>query len=190
MLQPVLTMTQNTLNSLRLDKWKKGSVRDEAGDHVSALLHDLQANFQPLIAATDAAPASLSKWLPLTKHLDAFYDVLLRVEEASRVSAPGDQVTQLQQALQTLEQERIAIDNRMTAVAAAQEKQVGDLQTALREEKANAAHAATVAAAPAPCKPAAPAKKKAAKKRAAAPATKPAAGAPAKPSAATPVKPQ
>lgn len=182
MLQPALAMAQNTLNALKLDRWKKGSVRDEAGDHVSTLLHDLQANFQPLIAASDAAPGSLSMWLPLTKHLDAFYDVMLRVEEASRVAAPGEQVTQLQQALQTLEQARIAIDNQMAARAAAQEKQVGDLQAALREEKAAAARAVPVAVTPPPCKPAAAtAKKKAAKKPAATtPAgTKPNAGTPA-----------
>ena len=60
-------------------------MRDEAEENVNTLVRDLDDNVQPLITAADAAPAQLSKAIPLLKHLDALYDVLLRVEEASRV---------------------------------------------------------------------------------------------------------
>lgn len=170
-LQPALNTVQNTLSSLRIDKWKRGSVRDEAGDHVTSLMHDMQNNLPPLVTAADAAPGQLSTSLPLTKHLDAFYDVLLRVEEASRVAAPGDQVTALQQALQALEQARIVLDNQAQAAAAAQEKQIADLQVALREQKAAAAQQKQLIAETKaePCKPATPARKK---RRTTAPAKK------------------
>ena len=188
LLKPALAQSLSTLSTLKVDKWKKGSVRDEAGGNVNALVRDLQENIPTLITAADAEPASLSRALPLMKHLDAFYDVLLRVEEASRVSAPGEQITALQQTLLDVNKARNAYDDQMQATAAAQEKQVFDLQTQLRtaqQEVAAARETKPSAASTTPCKPAPPARKK---KKAATPATN---GSAAKPSAGTPVtKPQ
>jgi hypothetical protein len=130
-LQPAVDVVVNTLNTVKLDKWKKGSVRDEAGSHINSILGDVQTNLPPLVAAADAAPGSLSAAMPLVKHLDAIYDVLLRVEEASRVSAPGDQISQLQQALTAFSTARFAFDDTLQKQAAAQEKQVIDLRAAL-----------------------------------------------------------
>jgi len=182
LLQPSLTQTQTTLASLKLDKWKKGSVRDEAGDNVNALLRDLQTHLPPLLTAADAEPAALSRAIPLMKHLDAFYDVLLRVEEASRVSAPGDQVTSLQQTMLDVNKARIAYDDQLKTQAASQEKRVFDLQAELKTQKdAAAALQAKIDAVPAtppPCKPATAATHK--KKRTTT-GTTPSAGAPATP---------
>jgi hypothetical protein len=184
LLQPALTQTQSALSTMKTDKWKKGSVRDEATQNISALLRDLQGNLPPLMTAADAEPTALSRALPLMKHLDAFYDVLLRVEEASRVSAPGDQISVLQQTLLDVNKARNAYDDQMQAYAASNEKQAFDLQTQLRaqQEAAERQAQATAAATPQPCKPATPARKK---KR-----TTTGAGATAKPSAGTPATTQ
>jgi phosphoketolase len=161
LLQPALTQAQSTLSAMKTDKWKKGSVRDEAGQNIAALLHDLQSNIPPLMTAADAEPTALSRAIPLMKHLDAFYDVLLRVEEASRVSAPAEQVSALQQTMLDVNKARNAYDDQMQANAVTHEKQVFDLQTQLRAQQDAAAQAKqTAAAAPPPCKPAAPARKK------------------------------
>lgn len=164
LLQPSLTNARQTLTSLKLDKWKKGSVRDEAEGNVNALLRDLNDNMQPLLTATDAAPGQLSKAIPLLKHLDAFYDVLLRVEEASRVSAPSEQIDALQQSLLRVSQARIAYDDALQSQAAGVEKQIVDLQAAARTQQENAKVAAqkaeTAAAATQPCKPATPVRRK------------------------------
>ncbi len=188
LLQPSLAVVQTTLNGLKTEKWKKGSVREEAEGNVASLLKDLQANLPGLLTAADAAPGELSKAIPLVKHLDAFYDVLLRVEEASRVVGPADQVGDLQQAMLKLNQARLALDDHLAADAAAQEKQVGDLQAALKT--ARAAAVPQVVAAAVPCKPVVPAKKKAAVKKpaAAAPATTTPGATTTKPSSA-PAKP-
>ena len=188
LLKPSLAGVQDTLNNLRLDKWKKGSVRDEAGDHVNSLLKDLQTNLPPLIAAADAAPASVSLAIPLTKHLDAFYAVMLRVEEAARVSAPSEQIAALQQSLLQLNQARLALDDQLQAQAAAQEKQLVDLQASLKVQQQAVAQAKAQAAAtpPQPCKPPAPAKKKPVTRKPATGTTAPATGTPAKPSATQP----
>jgi hypothetical protein len=158
LLQPALSSAQSTLTSLKLDKWKKGSVRDEAESNVSALLNDLTTNIQPLITAADSAPGQLSKAIPLMKHLDAFYDVLLRVEEASRVVAPPEQISALQGTLLRVSQARIAYDDVLQSQAAGVEKQIADLQTAVLAEQANAKDAqhqvelAKAAAKAEPCK--------------------------------------
>ena len=185
LLKPSLAAVQGTLNELRIERWKKGSVRDEAFDNVSSLLKDLQTNLPPLMVAADAAPASLSQSIPLVKHLDAFYDVLLRVEEAARVSAPADQISSLQQTMLKLNQSRLALDDRLQSEATVQEKQVVDLQTSLKTQQQALAQAKEAVAAippPQPCKPPAPAKKKPAAKKPA-PSTTPPPTTPAKPSA-------
>ena len=152
--------------ALKVDKWKKGSVRDEAQENVNTLLRDFDNNVQPLITAADAAPAQLSKAIPLIKHLDALYDVLLRVEEGSRVSAPADQIDALQKALLRMSQARNAYDNVLQAQAAGVEKQMGDLETAARSAQQSVKDAqrdvelARAAAKSEPCKPATPARRK------------------------------
>src|SRR5947209_6141392 len=75
--QPALSSVESTLSSLKLDKWKKGSIREESGENVSAILNDIKKNVPALVADADGAPGALSKSLPLIKHLDALYDVLL-----------------------------------------------------------------------------------------------------------------
>ena len=175
-LQPSLTELQNTLNALKLDKWKKGSVRDEANENINAIQRDVQNNMPPLIATADLAPGSLSKTVPLMKHLDALYDVVLRVEEASRVVAPAEQVDALQQAMLKLSAARIVLDDQAAAQAAAQETQIADLQVALKAQEAIAQKVSSSATDGKPCKPApAPAHKK----RASKPAAKPSPSSPA-----------
>lgn len=139
LMQPAVDVVVNTLNTLNIDKWKKGSVRDEAGNHVNSILRDIQTNLPPLMAAADAAPASVSAAMPLVKHLDAIYDVLLRVEEASRVSAPGEQIGQLQQALTVFSTARFAYDDTLQKEAAIQEKQVVDLRASLTKASTRSA---------------------------------------------------
>ena len=170
-LQPALADVQNSLSGIKTDKWKRGSVRDEAADNIKAILHDLQENLPPLVTTADASPSAVSPSVPLVKHLGAIYDVLLRVEEAARVSAPGDQVAQLQQTLKSFETARLAVDDHIQQSATDQEKKITELQAALTKAQSEAAAAAQKPAPAAePCKPPAPIKKK----RKPAPAAKPA----------------
>ncbi len=133
-LSPSLDTVHKTLAGLKLDRWKKGTVRDDASTYVDQIQHDIGTNMPPLMATADEAPNSVGKALPLAKHLGALYDVLLRVEEAARVSAPDDQVAQLQSALNNLETARLALNDHMQGSADAMEKQVVDLRGALRQQ--------------------------------------------------------
>jgi hypothetical protein len=149
LLQPSLDTLWQTATAMKLERWKRGTVRDEAGDDVRQILQDIHTNLPALMSAADSAPEAISKTYPLARNIDALYDVVLRVYEAARVSAPPEQITQLQQALVSLKNARIALDDRLQESAAAMEKQVSDLQTTV---KAQAAF--KCAAMPAPATPA------------------------------------
>ncbi|MGA7857700.1 MAG: hypothetical protein WCA11_07230 [Terracidiphilus sp.] len=164
LLQPSLDTVQQTLGALRLEKWKRGTVRDEAEQNIGGILRDVKENLPPLLRDADAAPGTLSKVLPVSRNVNALYDVLLRVVEASRVSAPGDQATQLQQALITLGDARRALDDHLLDAATAQEKQVTELRVTVQTQaqtvaKLNAKPAPVAAPCPTP-KPVRRARKK------------------------------
>jgi hypothetical protein len=134
LVQPSLDNLQRTLFALRLEKWKRGTVRDEASANVDAILRDMQQTLPSLLRDADAAPGALSKALPASRNLDALYDTFLRVEEASRIAAPSDQVTQLQQALYQLESARRALDASLQQTALEQETQISALKMAVKTE--------------------------------------------------------
>jgi hypothetical protein len=154
-LQPALDALQQTLDTLRLDKWKtSGAVRDETDANISSIHRDLESTLPPLLAAADGAPDSVAKVLPAFRNIEALYDVLLRVAQVGRLSAPSAQSAALDQAMAALEDGRHTLGDRLQAAALAQEKQVGDLKAALR------AVPPAPAAAPAACPPPPPAKKR------------------------------
>jgi hypothetical protein len=179
-----LDEVQQTIGNLKLDKWKRGTVRDEAGTNVEAIQRDLQGTLPSLLKEADAAPGSLSKVLPASRNLDALYDVLLHVVEAARVVAPGDQAGELQTTLSDLEKARVRLGNQLQQTAALQEKQLMDLRATVQTQSVALKAAATPPPAPKCPVPATPSKKK--KRPAATTTTKPAAGTPANP----PAKPQ
>lgn len=134
-LQPSLDGLKSTISSLNLDKWKRGNVRQEAQDHISSIMGDMQNRLPGLITDADSAPAQISKTLPLSRNVDALYDVFLRVVDAARISAPSDQVQSLQQAQTGLEHSRSILDAQLQSLAADQDKQVGTLQATLRQRE-------------------------------------------------------
>ena len=159
--KPALSSVESTLSSLKVDKWKKGSIRDEATENVKAILRDIKTNVPPLLSDADAVPGAVSKSLPLVKHLDALYDVVLRVEEGARVSAPSDQVDQLEAILKQFSSARLQLYDALTERASGQEKQVNDLQAELKaHQEAAAKEQNKPAPAPVPCTPPKPAPKK------------------------------
>ena len=170
-LQPALDNVRQTIEGMRIDKWKRGTIRDEADANITTIHRDLQGTLPSLMKTADEAPATVSKVLPVSRNIDALYDVLVHVVEAARVVAPGDQVNQLQSAMDGLEKARVKLDEQLEQTAAAQEKQLGDLRSQVQTQAAQLHAAATPPPAPA-CPTPAPAKKK---KPAAATAKKPAA---------------
>ncbi len=186
-LQPALTAVRQTADMVRVDKWKRGNIRDEAAQNISQIERDIDVTLPPMLRDADTAPASLSKLLPISRNISALYDVLLRVVEASRVVAPDEQVAQLQQALVTLGNARLAFGDRMQTSAAAMEKQVADLHATVQSQAEKIAAIPTPVALP--CTPPPPRttthKRSARKPAAGTKSTKPSPTTGAKPAPAT-----
>ncbi|MGB6973473.1 MAG: hypothetical protein WBD67_02195 [Terracidiphilus sp.] len=135
-LRSSLYSVQSTLASLNIQKWKHGSIRDEAADDVQAIQHEIRVTLPPLLVASDAAPESLGKALAVVKRVGAVYDVLLRVFDAARISAPAEQVGELQVALRSLERARLSLDDRLQTEATRQEQQMSALRVTLQKQAA------------------------------------------------------
>lgn len=165
--QPALDGLHQTMQGLHLDKWKGGSVRAEAERNISSVMHDLEGALPPLLASADAAPGSVSAALPVARNVDALYDVVLRVYDAARVSAPGEQVDALQQAMTGLENARHAFTDRLSATADGEQKQIAELQAKVKAQS-------MLTCPPPPPTPVCPAPKKPVRKK-----PKPAAATPA-----------
>lgn len=175
-LQPALDTLQQTIGMLHPEKWKaSGAVRGEVGANISSIRQDLESMLPPLLATADGAPGSVARVLPAYRNIEALYDVLLRVAEAGRLSAPGEQASALEEARASLEAARRTLGESLESNAQAQERRLGDLQAALR------AAASAPVVTPAACPPPPPPAKK--RKRRPTPANKPAT-APASPQGA------
>lgn len=174
-MRPALDLLDQAIGTLRPDKWKASdAVRDDAAANISSIRRDLDATLPQLLATADGAPASVTQVLPAYRNIEALYDVLLRVAEAGRLSAPGDQRSALEEARGKLESARRALGDRIQAAALAREQQVHSLQAAVR--------AIPPAPAPAVCPPPAPVKKRRARRK----TTKKPAATTAKPQTAAP----
>jgi hypothetical protein len=184
-LQRSIGEVKQITGGIKLEKWKRGTVRDEAGNSIDAIQRDLQGSLPSLLKDADAAPSTLSKVLPLARNVDALYDVLVHLVEGARVSAPGDEVGQLQQAMADLEKGRVALGSQIQQVAAVQEKQIVDLRTTVQKQEVSLRAAATPQPAPKCPAPPTPKKKKVTKPAAGTATTTPASG-----SSNQPAKPQ
>jgi hypothetical protein len=181
LLQPSLDVVLQAVTAVNLEKWKRGTVRDETGGHITAIEHDLQGTLPPLLQAADANAGVLSKVLPVTRNAEALYDVLVSVVEAARVAGPADQVGQLEQALSGLGGALRSLDDRVQETALAQEVEASGLRKTVETLRA-ARVAAAVPPPPAkPCPAPAPARKPRKKQPAASPAKPASAPAAAKP---------
>ncbi|HEY1578601.1 MAG TPA: hypothetical protein VGF82_16155 [Terracidiphilus sp.] len=172
-LQRALDEVKITVGGVKVEKWKRGTVRDEAGTNIEAIQRDLGGTLPTLLSDADSAPGTLTKVLPLSRNVDALYDVMVHVVEGARMVGTSEQVGQLQTALSDLEKARVSLDNQIQQTADMQEKQMVDLRGTVQKQDASLRAAATPPPAPKCPAPPTPAKKRRPKSTNAA---KPAAG--------------
>lgn len=172
MLKRSLDEVHQVMGDIRLEKWKKGSVREAAETNIEAIQRDMQGTLPSLLKDADATPGSLSKVLPLSRNVDALYDVIVHLVEQARVSGTSEDAGQLQTVMGDLERARVVLDNQITQIATMQEKQIVDLRTTVQKQDASL-RAAAAAPPPPKCPAPAPARKRPARKK---PSTTPPAG--------------
>lgn len=172
--EPAVIQIRQTLSGLRTDKWKTpGPVTQETAQNLASIQRDLDTTLPGLLATADRNAASVQDVLPAYRNVDALYDVLLRVTEVSKLAAPSQQSTALQQAMVSLEDARRTLGDQIQSSALNQTKAIVALQGQLKS--AQTAPTQSAAATPVCPTPAAPATKK---RPAAKPKPKPAATTP------------
>jgi len=153
LVRPALDTVIARVNALRTDRWKRGSVRDEATQDVGSILTDARVHLPPLMADADLSPTLASKQVAVVRNVDALYDVLLRVFDAARIAGPGEDVDALQQALNALNKGRLALYDRLAQDAGTQEKAVAGLRATIDKQAAQIAATPAPVPCPTPTKP-------------------------------------
>jgi hypothetical protein len=175
-MQPALDTLAQALEVLRPEKWKApDAIREETSSNIGSIHRDIQTTLPQLLASADAAPNSVSQFLPAYRNIEALYDVVLRVSQVANLAAPNQQGATIDHARASLEDARRALGDRLKSAALSQEQQIHSLQAALR--------AVPPAPAPVVCPTTAPVKKSRRRHRKA--AAKPAKPAPSKQSGAS-----
>ncbi|HEX8811482.1 MAG TPA: hypothetical protein VF742_05775, partial [Terracidiphilus sp.] len=151
LLKPSLSGLRDTLSTLRIEKWKNGSVRAEAEHDTASIVDDLNEKVPDLLKNADASPYRVAAALALTRNFAALYDVSLRVLDASRIAAPADQAAKIQDALNSLAAANRALYDRLEKAAAVQETHIGDLETKLKAQQQAALHPVQVTPPPPDC---------------------------------------
>lgn len=137
LIQPALDSVAQAGSAVDLNHWRgSAAARDEVDGNLLSMQKDLQTTLPPLLAAADAAPASVAASLPVLLNLDALYSVLLRVTIASRNSAPRSETASLEQAAALLDGARRSLGDTVLRSAAAAEQQVNDLQATVQRQQA------------------------------------------------------
>jgi len=189
-LEATAKTTQSNLVNLRIEHWKTDTAsKKQALTNVDSIQRNLQGALPEIIGQLRATPEDVPATFKLYRNLDALYDVLGSVVEATGAFGSKDDLQALANDLNTFEATRKQIAERIESLSSAKEAEIVRLRTDLKTAQA------AIPAAP-PKKividDAEPAKKPPVKKKPAAkPATTPT---PAKPAAGQtqtpPTKPQ
>ena len=174
-LESTATSTASDLSRLRINKWKApGDAKQQSETNRQSILRNLETALPGLIGAVRTNPDDIAASFTLYRNLDALYDVLSSVAESAGAFGPRDDYQGLANDLNSVEQIRRDLAERVATLASSKETELAHLRSEVR--------AAQAAAATAPPKKVVvddnqPVKKPVRKKRAAkTPAKKPATG--------------
>ncbi len=150
---PAVDQLSKAVSQTHLERWNR-SVRDDTDSNLRSIERDLQNTLPPLLQTADAAPSSIAASLPVLRNLNALVAVLVRVANIARGTAPANEAQSLNNSLDVLEGARRSLDDQLQQLATAQEKQIADLQSKVKNQEASlaAAQTATPAASTTPAK--------------------------------------
>jgi hypothetical protein len=131
-LRPALAQVGQTLNRLNIRKWKApNSVRSAAQGDVDSIQRDLTGTLAVLLARSDGAPASIPAGFAVYRNVNALYDTLLRVVETAGLSAPDEEASSLDAALNQLEAARSSLADEISHGIETQESEVVHLRAVI-----------------------------------------------------------
>jgi hypothetical protein len=136
--------TQEDLARLRIERWKTdSSYKKQTLSNVDSIQRNLQNALPEMIAKLRAAPEDVPATFKLYRNLDALYDVLRGVVESAGAFGSKDDFQSLSNDLDSFENTRKLVAERIDNLASAKEAEIVRLRTDLK-----AAHAAVPAPPP------------------------------------------
>lgn len=152
--------TQNDLSRLRIEKWKTDSnTKRQTQSDTESILRNLQNALPGILAQLQNAPENVAITFKAYRNLDALYDVLTSVVESAGAFGSKEEFQSLSNDLNSLDNSRHAVADRMEKLASTRETEIGELRVALQNARAAIPPKKTVVDDTEPPKKAAPRKK-------------------------------
>jgi len=169
--------TQADLVKLRIERWKTdGATKKQSLANLDSIQRNLQGALPEIIGQLRNTPEDVPATFKLYRNLDALYDVLGSVVEATGAFGSKDDLQALSNDLNSFEGTRRQLAERITNLASSKEQEITRLRAELKTAQAVAEPPKKIVVDDTePAKKPAPAKKKTTPKSTT-PATKPAAG--------------
>ena len=134
--------TAASLKTVRVDKWKTDSgTKQQAQQNVESLSRNLTTALPGMIQQVRANPNSVAAQFKLYRNLNALFDVLSTMTEAAGAFGSKNEYQTLSGELNTFDQARISLANRLQNATAQQDVEVARLRTAVQQAQAAAAAA-------------------------------------------------
>ena len=140
--QIVRTAQAASLNlaRLRVDKWKtNGDVKQQTQSNVDSLSRNMSSALPGIVQQVRSAPQSLAAEFKLYRNLNALYDVYSNVTESAGAFGPKQEYDALSSDLNSLDQERRTLADRLEQAATQQDAEVARIRAAQRQAAAAAA---------------------------------------------------
>jgi hypothetical protein len=129
--------TQNDLTRLRIEKWKTdGNTKRQTQSDTESILRNLQDALPGILGQLQNAPENLAITFKTYRNLDALYDVLSSVVESAGAFGGKEEFQSLNNDLNSIDNSRHAVADRMDKLANLKENEIGELRVALQNARA------------------------------------------------------
>jgi hypothetical protein len=136
-LETTAKTTQSNLVNLRIEHWKTDTAsKKQALTNVDAIQRNLQGALPEIIGQLRATPEDVPATFKLYRNLDALYDVLGSVVEATGAFGSKDDLQALANDLNAFEATRKQIGERIESLSTAKEAEILRLRTDLKTAQA------------------------------------------------------
>src|SRR5579864_9779255 len=133
------TSTASDLSRLRISKWKApGAVKQQGEGNRQSILRNLETALPGMISAVRSNPDDIAASFTLYRNLDALYDVLSSVAESAGAFGPRDEYEGVGNDLNSVEQIRRELADRVATLASSKETELAHLRTEVRAAQAAA----------------------------------------------------
>lgn len=141
-LESTATSTASDLSRLRINKWKApGVAKKQDEENRQSILRNLESALPGMINGVRSNPDDIAASFTLYRNLDALYDVLGSVAQDAGAFGPRDDYQPLANDLNSVEQLRRQLAERIATLASSKETELARLRTEVQAARAAAAAA-------------------------------------------------